>query len=367
MGVEAGLPGPRPPRPWKSQTDAIRIDAEKDLISDSGQEIWSALEERGIKNVILLGVHTNMCVLGRPFGLRQMAQNGKNVVLMRDMTDTMYNPKSAPKVSHFSGTDLIVEYIEKYVCPTITSDQVVGGQPFRFQDDQRPHVVLVIAEDEYRTEESLPRFAEKYLRKDFRISYVFGDETERNDLPGIGVLKNADAAIISVRRRVLPRPQMKVIRDFVAAGHPMIGIRTASHAFALRPGAEIPDGYEAWPEFDAEVWGGNYHNHHGNGPKVAVMLAEGAADHPILNKVHVSELVGNGSLYKVSPLANSTTTLLIGSIPSQPSEPIAWTNTRADSGRSFYTSLGQIEDFEEAAFNQLLRNAALWATDQSSD
>ncbi len=46
--------------------------------------------------MILLGVHTNMCVLGRPFGLRQMAKNGKNVVLMRDMTDTMYNPQSGP-------------------------------------------------------------------------------------------------------------------------------------------------------------------------------------------------------------------------------------------------------------------------------
>ena len=65
-----------------------------DAISDSGVEIWNLLEERGINNVILLGVHTNMCVLGRPFGLRQMAKNGKNVVLMRDMTDTMYNPDS---------------------------------------------------------------------------------------------------------------------------------------------------------------------------------------------------------------------------------------------------------------------------------
>jgi hypothetical protein len=126
--------GRNPKAPWKSQHAGIKI-RDEDVISDSGVEIWNVLEARGIKNVILLGVHTNMCVLGRPFGLRQMAKNGKNVVLMRDMTDTMYNPKASPYVSHFKGTDLIVEHIEKYVCPTITSDQIIGGTPFRFKGD----------------------------------------------------------------------------------------------------------------------------------------------------------------------------------------------------------------------------------------
>jgi nicotinamidase-related amidase len=133
--------GRNPKAPWKSQIDVLTI-ADHDYISDNGEEIWSILEARGIKNVVLMGVHLNMCVLGRPFGLRQMAKNGKNVVLMRDMTDTMYNPKMAPFVSHFAGTDLMVEHVEKFVCPTITSDQVLGGKPFRFQDDTRPTMPL---------------------------------------------------------------------------------------------------------------------------------------------------------------------------------------------------------------------------------
>jgi nicotinamidase-related amidase len=128
--------GRNPTAPWKSEIDLLKIRA-GDAISDSGVEIWNLLEQRGISNVILMGVHTNMCVLGRPFGLRQMAKNHKNVVLMRDMTDTMYNPARPPYVSHFRGTDLIVEHIEKYVCPTITSDQLLGGQPFRFKGDVR--------------------------------------------------------------------------------------------------------------------------------------------------------------------------------------------------------------------------------------
>lgn len=127
--------GRNPRAPWKTQYHVLKIH-DQDAISDSGAEIWNLLEQRGIKNVILLGVHTNMCVLGRPFGLRQMAKNGKNVVLMRDMTDTMYNPAREPFVSHFEGTQLIVEHIEKYVCPTITSNQVLGGQPFRFASQE---------------------------------------------------------------------------------------------------------------------------------------------------------------------------------------------------------------------------------------
>jgi nicotinamidase-related amidase len=126
--------GRNPKAPWKAQHAGITI-TDGDAVSDSGVEIWNLLEARGIDRVAILGVHTNMCVLGRPFGLRQMAKNGKNVVLVRDLTDTMYNPKRAPFVSHFEGTRLIIEHIEKYVCPTVTSDQVLGGREFRFKGD----------------------------------------------------------------------------------------------------------------------------------------------------------------------------------------------------------------------------------------
>jgi nicotinamidase-related amidase len=129
--------GRAPAHPWTTETDLLTIDPDADMISDKGEEIWSILEHRGIDHVILTGVHTNMCVLGRPFGLRQMAKNGQDVVLMRDLTDTMYNPERAPYVSHFAGTDLIIDHIERYVCPTITSATFLGGAPFKFQGDTR--------------------------------------------------------------------------------------------------------------------------------------------------------------------------------------------------------------------------------------
>lgn len=125
--------GLNPRAPWKQQHAGLSIDSATDFISDRGDEIWSLLKHKNLKNVILAGVHTNMCVLGRPFGLRQLSKNGVNVVLMRDLTDSMYNPKSWPFVSHLEGNALIIAHIERHVCPTVTSDQFLGGHPFRFQ------------------------------------------------------------------------------------------------------------------------------------------------------------------------------------------------------------------------------------------
>ncbi|MEW6157832.1 MAG: protein-signal peptide and transmembrane prediction [Verrucomicrobiota bacterium] len=121
---------------WTRQISTIEI-AEADAITDNGQETWNLLQERGIDHVMLMGVHLNMCVLGRPFGIRQMVKLGKNVALMRDMTDTMYNPDKKPKVSHFAGTDLVIEHVEKFWCPSFVSSDLTGRPPFRFKADPR--------------------------------------------------------------------------------------------------------------------------------------------------------------------------------------------------------------------------------------
>ena len=358
--------GRNPGAPWKSETDKLIIDQDRDVISDNGVEIWSVLEDRGINNVILMGVHTNMCVLGRPFGLRQMAKNGKNVVLMRDMTDTMYNPLRAPYVNHFTGNDRVAEHIERYVAPTVTSDQIVGGKPFRFKADTRPRVALIVAEDEYKTERTLPPFVAGQLGKDFKSSLVFDREDDKNTLTGTSAIDDADVLLVSARRRLFTEAQVAAIRKHVAAGKGVVGIRTANHAFSLKGSAAIPEGHAAWTEFDAEVLGGNYTGHHGEGSKVAVEGISEAASHPILNGVFVSKLAGNGSLYKVSPLTTSTTTLLMGTIPGQSAEPILWTNLSASGGRVVYTSLGHPDDFNEPDFVTLLRNAIYYASGKTA-
>jgi nicotinamidase-related amidase len=110
--------------PWKRQIATIRIQPE-DAISDQGTEIYNLFEQRGIKNVILCGVHTNICVLKRSFGIRQMVLLGKNVALARDLTDCLYDPAKPPFTSHDNGTALLVQHIEKFWCPSLASTDLL--------------------------------------------------------------------------------------------------------------------------------------------------------------------------------------------------------------------------------------------------
>lgn len=111
---------------WSQQHEAIEIDAAVDGISDNGQEIYNYLQQHGIRQVLIMGVHTNMCILNRSFGIKQLVKWGVNVALVRDMTDAMYNPARAPYVEHDAGTQLVIGYIERFWCPTVTSDAILA-------------------------------------------------------------------------------------------------------------------------------------------------------------------------------------------------------------------------------------------------
>src|SRR3954469_5092216 len=142
--------------------------------------------------------------------------------------------------------------------------------------DARKKLVMVIAEPEYDTAKTLPEFAAAHLAKDFRVVTVTGSTAAgENALDPINEVADADVLLISVRRRTPPKAQLEAIRRHVAAGKPVVGIRTASHAFSLNKGQTLAAGSADWPQWDAEVLGGNYGNHHKAGPAVAVTLAPG--------------------------------------------------------------------------------------------
>jgi nicotinamidase-related amidase len=105
---------------WTREIAALPMGA-ADVISDDGPQIYSFLRERGIRNLLVMGVHVNMCILNRSFAIKKMTNWGIHCVLVRDLTDSMYNPKDRPYVSHDAGTELVVEHIEKYWCPTASS------------------------------------------------------------------------------------------------------------------------------------------------------------------------------------------------------------------------------------------------------
>jgi nicotinamidase-related amidase len=351
---------------WSRQIDALEI-KEGDAITDSA-EAYYLMQQRGIENVIVMGVHTNMCVLGRPFAIRQLAAQGKNVVLMRDLTDTMYNSRSKPYVSHFTGTDLVIAHIERNWCPSITSVDFLGGRPFRFKADTRPHLVILAGEPRFHTEKTLTAFAVPHLGKDFRITTVYPSATKANDLPGFEALQEADLVLVSLDRLALPEGQMALLRKLVATGKPIVAVGTATHAFAPDPGKPHP-GTEAWETFDREVLGCEYKGEHGNdgaaAPKTQVKTGPEAAKHVILK--NVDETFASRSVLTKCPLVGMNATLLLqGNVDGQTAvEPVAWTHVHIGGGRVFCTTLGHPDDFKSPAFRWLLTNGIYWTANRT--
>ncbi len=349
-------PGYEAKRNWTRQNDLLEICPE-DAIGD-GFEVIYLLKQHGIENILFMGVHTNMCVLGRPFGIRQLVGQGFQVVLVRDMTDSMYNPARPPYVRHVRGTELVVEHIERYWCPTVTSADILGEPAFRFKEDNRPHVAFLVSDDHYQADRLLPQFAH-YLTDQFDCytSVIHGQGT--NYFWGIEQLAAADCLVLYVRRLAPPEDQLEAVRRYLQSGKPLVALRTASHAFVLR--GQRPAGCAEWPEFDREVLGGNYQGHTLRGGSTIWILPE-RGDHPILKGLPHERFPSEGTLYLTSPIREDATILMMGEAASR-TEPVAWVRHYGNS-RVFYTSLGHPKDFDNPVFRQLLVNAIFWALDR---
>jgi nicotinamidase-related amidase len=385
----------KPHRAWSKQIDALAV-KDNDLISDSGEQIGAYFRKKGVRNVILVGVHTNMCVIGRSFGLRAMKRMGMNVVLMRDMTDLMYNHERAPFVDHFSGLDLMEEYIETYVCPTIASTDFTGRKPFRFKGDRRPRVAFLTAESEYRANQRLAEFAHELTFRNIHCDFALGIplmkdakkdadadvkaeyadygtpiDTDgktaaptRHNLENLRILEDADLAVFFIRRRALEPEKMQLIKDYVASGRPVLGLRTASHAFDAKGnvpreggGVEVArenasDLLAQWPEFDEQVLGGNYQGHYGHlNTGTDITIVPGMENHPVLKGV--TPFNSPNWLYRNRPLRTpKAQVLLLGSNPGVPDEPVMWTNGK----NVIYTSLGHWDDWKIESFRTLMFN-----------
>jgi nicotinamidase-related amidase len=334
-------------RAWSRQHPALEI-MDGDAITDSAEAFYF-MKQKGIENVIVMGVHTNMCVLGRPFSIRQMVRQGQNVVLMRDMTDSMYNPAKEPRVSHMRGTELVIEHIERHWCPSITSTVFTGDPPLRFSEDHRPHVAIIVNDNEYHSDKTLRAFAQRELveDRDWHVSFIDGDE--KGGFRNMEVLPTADMAII-YSRRIPVRPEEKELIDaFVKSGKPLIGLRTASHAFSAR--GEAPQGFLNLETFDSDIWGGSYDGH--TKSETLVTVAEGAAKHPYLIAVDFKKpWRSKSTLYRNPKLVKPAEILLYGEADGE-KYPVAW---KLLVNNVFYTSLGAPDDFEDGRFIQMLTN-----------
>jgi type 1 glutamine amidotransferase/nicotinamidase-related amidase len=342
---------------WKKQIDALTI-TDDDLISDNGKEIGSYFKAKGIKNVILVGVHTNICVVNRSFGMRAMKRLEfiDKLVLMRDMTDLMYNDRSWPYINRFAGLDLMIKYIETYISQSIVSTDFTGAKQFHFKDDTRKRLAFLIAEDEFMADQTLPEFANeltlnKNIHCDFALGLPSATDAERHNIENLQALEDADLAVVFVRRRALEQEKMNKIKAYVESGRPILCLRTTSHAFDAN---EEVAGKVQWPEFDKEILGGNYQGQYDEQTsKTNVSIPTSpAVPNPIINGVNAFE--SDGKLYKNKPLNSSEALVCLeGSNGQNISEPVFWINNC----NVIYTSLGHQNDWKLTDFRKLMFNA----------
>ncbi|MCS6851735.1 MAG: ThuA domain-containing protein [Gemmataceae bacterium] len=268
---------------------------------------------------------------------------------------------------------------------------VEGGQG----PGQGKHVVLISGDEEYRSEEALPQLAQILAKHHgFRCTVLFAidpatgtvNPTVVNNIPGLEKLASADLMILFTRFRDLPDEQMKHIVAYVESGKPIIGLRTATHAFHLRSSptyARYSYNSTEWPGgFGKQVLGETWVSHHGQHGKQSTrgVLAPGQQKHPILRGINDGDIWGPTDVYGLRlPLPGDSQPLVLGQVLSgmnptdppvtgpqnDPMMPIAWTKTYTSpsgkTGRVFTTTMGAAQDLQSEGLRRLLVNAAYWA------
>jgi type 1 glutamine amidotransferase len=260
-------------------------------------------------------------------------------------------------------------------------------------------VVLVSGDEEYRSEEALSqlgRILAAHHGCECRVLYAIDPATgeiapnEQKNIPGLAALRNADLLVIATRFRNLPDEQMKEIDDYLRAGKPVVGLRTATHAFNIpKDGAyaHYGNGYggdkKDWVDgFGRVVLGEKWISHHGHHGKESTrgLLAPGAAEHPILRGIADGDIWGPTDVYGVRlPLPGDSQPLVLGQVlagmtpdaapvagpKNDPLMPVAWTKTYSveggPQGRVFTTTMGAATDLASEGMRRLLVNGCYWA------
>ena len=251
------------------------------------------------------------------------------------------------------------------------------------------HIVLVSGDEEYRSEEALPQLG-KILAKHhgFKCTVLFAIDPKtgeispntNNNIPGLEALKTADLMIIATRFRNLPDEQMAHIANYVETGKPIIGLRTATHAFSGIKGkfAKYNNGSgdkEFAGGFGKQILGEKWVNHHGGHGKESTrgILAEAAKDHPILKGIKDGDIWGPTDVYTVNlPLASEFKPLVMGQVlvgmkpddkplegkKNDPMMPVAWIGE--GKRRVFTTTMGSSTDLEAEGTRRLIVNGVYW-------
>ena len=247
------------------------------------------------------------------------------------------------------------------------SVQGVNGGNLSSLSDPLPkgaHIVFLVSKDpdNYEAHTTIPQFAAKLQREEgFKVTVLLG-EGPRNasEFPGIEVLSEANLLVVFCRRLALPEKQLDAIQDYLKQGKPLVGIRTANHAFSVREDEDIAEGYKDWWDFVPEILGSVNRGYGPVEPGTDVTIVPEAKDNFILKGIKPAPWHSEGNVYLTGPLLDREATILLMGHVGDKSEPIAWTR-KAGNSRIFYTSLGYPSDFNTPQFDKLLTNGIKWA------
>jgi len=257
------------------------------------------------------------------------------------------------------------------------------------------HVVLLSGDQEYRSEEAIPQLAKILANHHgFKCTVLFTVNKDGvidpnvNSVPGLEALRTADLFVIFTRFLDLPDDQMQHIADYVSRGKPVVGLRTATHAFNI-PGnknfARFGNGssVKGWEGgFGRQVLGEKWVNHHGAHGKEGTrgIVAPGQEKNPILKGIKDGTIFGTTDVYTVTlPLLEGSTPLVLGQVTetllpdskpvtgkkNDPMMPVAWTRIYRPgediAGRAFNTTMGASEDLQWEGTRRMIVNGCYWA------
>jgi len=211
----------------------------------------------------------------------------------------------------------------------------------------------------YEADLTIPYFAMKLAKESgFETKVILGEgERKAFKLPELENNMDSDLLVLFLRRVALSTDQLQLIKNHITAGKPILGIRTANHAFSVIEEG-IPIGFEDWWEFVPEVLG---HENKGYGAASAAthIKAEKRVGKGMLKGINKGKWQSQGNLYLMENSLDKKANVILSGTSDGKTMPIAYTRKYGDS-RVFYTSLGFPTDFVHPYFNQLLENAIDW-------
>ncbi len=304
--------------------------------------------------------------------------------------------------------------------PMVESDQW-ANYPGQEGPGKGKRIVLISGDEEYRSEECLPQLAKILSQQHgFDCTVLFAQDPDSpgvikpkylHNIPGLQALREADLMIIATRFRDLPDDQMQEIDDYLMSGRPVLGMRTATHAFNVLDSSSAWVHYGNYYDGEKTEWHGGFGrlvlgekwiSHHGHHKHQSTRGMLTFKDHPIARGLKDGDIWGPTDVYGIRlPQVGDARAIVLGQVinrageydendplfgmretdtevatvnparedigdPNDPMMPVAWIKSYqlpgGQTGQTFATTMGAATDLLSVGTRRMLVNATYWLT-----